>query len=470
MRKIALLLIASAASAQTPATDAKAYVKFDQPTIVLNHVRVIDGTGAPAKADQMIVIANGKIQSIEAAGAQPPTGAQILDLSGDTVMPGIVGMHDHLYYPAPGRNIAMYPEHAWSFPRLYLAAGVTTIRTTGSVEPYTDLELKKDIDRGKMPGPKMHITGPYLEGKGAYTPQMHELADADDARRTVDYWIAEGVDNFKAYMNITRDELRTAAEEAHKHNLKITGHLCSIGFREAAQIGIDDLEHGLVVDSEFAPGKQPDQCPAQKDIRDTLLKLEINGDPIQSMIKELVGHHVAVTSTLPVFEGFVPDRPVRQANLDAMLPEARQAYLGVRDNMQKNAAQSVWPALLKKEMEFEYSFAKAGGLLLAGLDPTGNGAVVAGYGDQREIELLVEAGFSPLDAIHIATYNGAKYLGELDHIGTLAPSKQADIVVIKGDPSSRISDVEKVELVFKDGVGYDPAKLVKDADGFVGLK
>src|SRR5579884_3179096 len=230
MRTIALLLLASAALAQTPAFDAKAYVKFDQPTIVLNHIRVIDGTGAPAKPDQMIVIANGKIQSISAAGSQIPSGAQVLDLTGESAMPGIVGMHDHLYYPAPGRNVAMYPEHAWSFPRLYLAGGVTTIRTTGSVEPYTDLELKKDIDEGRMPGPKMHVTGPYLEGKGAYTPQMHELADAEDAKRTVDYWISEGVENFKAYMNITRDELRTAAEEAHKHNLKITGHLCSIGF------------------------------------------------------------------------------------------------------------------------------------------------------------------------------------------------------------------------------------------------
>jgi len=471
MRTIALLFLASAAVAQTSPWDAKAYVKFDGPMIVLNHVRVIDGTGKPAKPDQMIVIANGKIQSISAAGSQTPPGAQVVDLTGDSVIPGIVGMHDHLYYPAPGRNIAMYPEHAWSFPRLYLAAGVTTIRTTGSVEPYTDLQLKKGIDDGRMPGPKMHVTGPYLEGQGAYTPQMHELTDGEDARRTVDYWMAEGVENFKAYMNITRDELRTAVEEAHRHQLKVTGHLCSIGFREAAQIGIDDLEHGIVVDSEFAPSKQPDKCPPQKDIRDTLLKLDINGEQIQSMIKDLVAHHIALTSTLPVFEGFVPDRPpLRQANLDAMLPEARQAYLAVRDNMQKNAAQSPWPALFKKEMEFEYAFSKAGGLLLAGLDPTGNGAVVAGYGDQREIELLVEAGFTPLEAIHIATYNGAKYLGELDQIGTLEPGKQADVVVLKGDPSSRISDIESVEIVFKDGVGYDPAKLVKDANGFVGLK
>ena len=472
MRIAGLLLLCSvSAVAQTPSTDAKAYVKYGQPVIALNHVRVIDGTGAATKDDQMLVISGGKIQSINSSGANVPQGAQVLDLAGHSVIPGLVGMHDHIYYPASGRNLPMYPEHAWSFPRLYLAGGVTTIRTTGSVETYTDLQLKKDIDSGKAPGPKMHVTGPYLEGAGAYTPQMHELKDADDTRQTVNYWIDEGVTNFKAYMNITRDELRAAVEEAHKRKLKVTGHLCSIGFREAAAIGIDDLEHGIVVDSEFAPSKQPDKCPPQKDIRDTLLKLDISGEQVQSMIKDLVSRHVALTSTLPVFEGFVPNRPpLRQANLDAMLPEAREQYLATRDTMAKNAAQSSWPALFKKEMEFEYAFAKAGGLLLAGLDPTGNGAVVAGYGDQREVELLVEAGFTPLEAIRIATHNGAQYLGELDHIGTLAPGKQADIVVVKGDPSTRISDIENVELVFKDGVGYDPAKLVKDANGFVGLK
>jgi imidazolonepropionase-like amidohydrolase len=470
MRIVALLLLSAAAFAQAPATDA-AYIKYDQPVIVINHVRVIDGTGSPAKDDQMVVISDGRIQTLAPSGGQIPQGAQVFDLAGDTVLPGLVGMHDHLYYPAPGRNVAMYPEHAWSFPRLYLAGGVTTIRTTGSVEPYTDLQLKKEIDAGKTPGPKMHVTGPYLEGKGAYTPQMHELQDADDSRRTVNYWIAEGATSFKAYMNITRDELRAAVEEAHKHKLKVTGHLCSLGFREAAAIGIDDLEHGIVVDSEFAPGKQPDKCPPQKDIRDTLLKLDINGEQVRSMIKDLVSRHVAMTSTLPVFEGFVPNRPpLRQSNLDAMLPEAREQYQSARDSITKNAAESSWPALLKKEMEFEYAYAKAGGLLLAGLDPTGNGAVIAGYGDQREVELLVEAGFTPLEAIHIATYNGAQFLGELDRIGTVTAGKQADIVVVKGDPSTKISDIENVELVFKDGVAYDPAKLVKDANGFVGLK
>jgi len=255
---------------------------------------------------------------------------------------------------------------------------------------------------------------------------------------------------------------------AHAHGIKVTGHLCSIGFREAAAIGIDDLEHGLVVDTEFFPGKKSAECPEQND---SLEKLDVNGATAQDMIRDLVAHHVAVTSTLPVFETFVPNRaPVSKRVLDAMMPEARIAYLTRRARISDGAAASRWPILFKKELEFERSFVKAGGLLLAGLDPTGYGGVIAGFGDQREVELLVEAGFTPLEAIHIATSNGAEFLGQLDKVGTLAPGKMADLVVIHGDPSANISDIEKVEMVFKDGMGYDSAKLIESVRGLVGFR
>jgi hypothetical protein len=251
----------------------------------------------------------------------------------------------------------------------------------------------------------------------------------------------------------------------------VTGHLCSIGFREAASLGIDDLEHGLVVDTEFLAEKKPGVCPNTAAADKALLPLEVTSGPIHEMIRDLVAHHVAVTSTLPVFETFVPNRdPLDARVLDAMLPEARISYLRRRALISDSAAKSDWPALFKKELEFEREFAKQGGMLLAGLDPTGYGGVIAGFGDQREVELLVEAGFTPLEAIHIATSNGAEFLGELDKIGTLAVGKQADLVVIDGDPSGNIKDIEKVEIVFKDGVGFDSVKLIESARGLVGLR
>jgi imidazolonepropionase-like amidohydrolase len=460
------------AHAQEPgalAPDVRAFVKEDAPVLALAHVRVIDGSGAAARADQTLVIRAGKISTIgDSLRAKIPEGAKVLDLTGYSVIPGLIGMHDHMYYPAPLGSLPMYPEHASSFPALYLAGGVTTIRTTGSVEPYTDLELKRLIDAGKLAGPKMNVTGPYLEGRGSFTPQMHELKDAEDARRTVEFWIAQGATSFKAYMHITPDELAAAVKAAHAHGIKVTGHLCSIGFREAAAIGIDDLEHGLVVDTEFFPGKKPAECPEQND---SVEKLDVNGETTQDMIRDLVAHHVAVTSTLPVFETLVPNRaPLTKRVLDAMTPEARIAYLSRRARISDGAAASRWPILFRKELEFERAFVKAGGLLLAGLDPTGYGGVIAGFGDQREVELLVEAGFTPLEAIHIATSNGAEFLGQLDKAGTLAPGKLADIVLIHGDPSANINDIEKVEMVFKDGIGYDPAKLTESVRGLVGLR
>ncbi|MGC1106180.1 MAG: amidohydrolase family protein [Candidatus Acidiferrales bacterium] len=460
-----------AQSSSSLAPGVREFVKVSAPVIALTHARVIDGTGSPARTDQTIIISGDKIQSIgDSSTAAVPAGAQVLDLSGKTVIPGLVGMHEHMFYPAGGRTaVALYNEMGFSFPRLYLACGVTSLRTTGSIQPYTDLELKKLIDAGKLAGPKIHVTGPYLEGAGSFTPVMHTLTGPDDARETVNYWADEGVTSFKAYMNITRAELAAAVEAAHKRNLKVTGHLCSIGFKEAAAIGIDNLEHGLMVDTEFDPGKTPDACPSQQLTAQTLAQIDIEGAPVQDTIRDLVAHHVAVTSTIVIFETDAPNQPpLERRVIDAMLPEAAIAYLSTRSLIGGNA-NSAWPVLLKKEMQFEYDFVKAGGLLLAGEDPTGYGGDLAGFGDQREMELLVQAGFTPAEAIHIYTENGARFLGEDDRIGTLAAGKQADIVVTDGDPSANISDIEKTYLVFKNGVGYDSAKLIESVRGTVGL-
>jgi len=477
-RLVALLLLLPTFALGQLSPEVKSFVTVDAPTIALTHVRVIDGTGSSPKDDQTIVISGGKIQSVgEAAKVAVPSDAKVLDLHGYTVIPGLVGMHDHMFYPAGG---GWFTEMGFSFPRLYLASGVTTIRTTGGLETYTDIELKKQIDSGKAPGPKIHVTGPYLEGVGSFAVQMHALTGPEDARRTVAFWAGEGATSFKAYMFITRAELAAAIDEAHKGGLKVTGHLCSVTFREAAALGIDDLEHGLLVDTDFVSGKKPDACPPTGPaLKQLAEKTEISGPEVQQTIRELVAHHVAVTSTLPVFEMFLPDRPsLQQRVLDALSPDARATFLTNKVRVGDSAylrqrygtETSPWPRLLKKEMQFEQAFAQAGGLLLAGEDPTGIGGVLAGFGDQREVELLVEAGFTPAEAIRIATLNGAQFLGEADRIGSIAPGKQADLVVIHGDPATDIADIEKVETVFNDGVGYDSAKLINSVRGFVGLR
>jgi imidazolonepropionase-like amidohydrolase len=481
MRTTTALLLLSAIAissvAQAPNPERQQFIRVEAPVVVLAHVRVIDGTGSPALDDQTIVIAGGKIQSIGAStNANLPPDAQTLDLRGYSVLPGLVGMHNHLFFPQGGTP-PMYSDMGISFPRLYLALGVTTIRTTGSVVPFTDLEIKRLIDQGRMIGPKMHITAPYLEGRGSFTPVMHELTGADDARRMVNFWADEGATSFKAYMNITRAELRAVIEEAHKRGLKVTGHLCSIGFREAAEIGIDNLEHGLLVDSEFVPNKQPDQCPPGGAVSASLRQLDLNSDAVKETIRTLVAKNVAITSTLPVFEA--GSAPLTQSGIGAasallnprvlnvMSTDARVRYLTARARVSSDSGSA---ALLRKAMDFERALVQAGGWLIAGLDPTGNGGVVAGFGDLREVELLVEAGFTPVEAIKIATFNGARFLGEDARIGSIAVGKQADLVVVKGNPAANISEIERVEIVFKDGVGYDSEKLIQSVQGLVGIR
>jgi len=471
-----LLISAAVAPAQVPSA-LNPYVSEDAPVLVLMHVRVIDGTGAAAAEDQRIDIEGGKIARVQSAklrNAFPPN-AKILDLSGKTVIPGLVGMHEHLFYTAPERGkdgLPFWIEMIDSGPRLYLAGGVTTARTAGSMEPYTDLSLKKIIDQGEKPGPKLRITGPYIGDLLGVAPQLHTLSDPEDAGRTVDYWAAEGVTSFKAYMGIKPDELRVAIEHAHAKGLKITGHLCAVGFTEAADLGIDNLEHGIVVDTEFLPTKKPGICPAKEAADDFAKNVDIEGAAVQGMIRDLVSHHVAVTSTLAVFEITVPNRPALRKMLrakDALSPQGWSTYLRVRSSIaeENNPLSAV---SLKKEMQFERDFVKAGGLLLAGCDPTSFGGVLPGFGDQRGIELLVDAGFTPVEAIHIATQNGAKFLGESESIGSVAAGKAADLVVLSGNPAQNIEDIENVQLVFKDGIGFDPLKLIQSVQGLVGQR
>jgi imidazolonepropionase-like amidohydrolase len=456
-----------ATSSRVPAP-LRQFVRAEAQVIALTHVTVIDGTGAPPAANQTIVMDNGKISWIgDSASAIIPQGAQVMDYTGYSVIPGMVGMHEHMFYPASGQ----YNELTVTAPRLYLACGVTTARTAGSLEPYADLNLKQMIDSGAAIGPKMNVTGPYLEGPPGTGVQMHQLSGPDEARDMVNYWAGLGAGSFKAYMHITRAELSAAIAAAHQHGTKLTGHLCSIGFREAAELGIDNLEHGLVVDTEFDPSKQPDHCPSQNETFATLAKMDVEGPEIQQTIHELIAKHVAVTSTLPVFETFVPNRPPMPwmtRSLEALLPEERIAYLEGRART-AGRGDTPWNTLLKTEMQFEHDFVKQGGVLMAGVDPTGGGGDLPGFGDQREIELLVEAGFTPVEAIHVATSNGAEFLGIADKVGTLTRGKSADMILIHGNPAAQIADIEKVEIVFKDGIGWDSAKIIDSVRGTFGL-
>jgi imidazolonepropionase-like amidohydrolase len=450
------------AQARELAAPLKPYVTVNDPVVALTNVRVIDGTGAPVKEGQTIVIRGEKIAAVgPASSVTVPAGARTIDLSGKTVIPGIIGLHDHMYY---GGMKFM----GVSYPRLFLSAGVTTIRTTGSVDAYQEINLKRLSDSLKIVAPTIVVTGPYLQGAGSGFVTMPVISGPESARRMVRYWADEGVTWFKAYTQISRADLGAAIDEAHKHGVKVTAHLCSVGFREAVALGIDALEHGMLTNTEWYSGKKPDQCP-QASTGDMYGALDINSPEVQRTIQEMVKKKVAMTSTLDVFELSSPSRvPVDQRVLDALYPDMSKSVAKYYEGG-KTANDSVERAAFKKSMEFERAFVKAGGLLGAGSDPCCLSSI-AGYGDQRNYELLNEAGFTPEQAVQIMTSNGAKILGFDKTVGTIAPGMQADLVVIAGNPVQTPADIRNVETVFRRGLGYDSAKLKESIKGLVGLR
>jgi imidazolonepropionase-like amidohydrolase len=465
--------IASAAAQQSGT--AANFIRENAPIIVLTHVELIDGTGAAPQSDQAVVIDHGKITTVGAtASVAIPSGAKVIDATGKTVIPGIVGMHEHLFYPSTADGPLTAVEQFYSFPPLYLASGVTTARTTGSMDPYGDLAVKQYVDSGKMLGPYFYLTSPYLEGAPALIPQMHELKDADEARAFVRYWHSVGFTSVKAYVDVTPDELRAGIDEAHKLNMKVTGHICSVGYNEAAEMGIDNLEHGPfgAPDGELYAKRQPGICGPDyfAEVQDIVMNVEPDSPQLQQTIQNLVARHVAITSTLAVLEGGARP-PMDRIGLMGrtrilLVPEAWSKVMTSRAS--REGAESVFQPLLQKEMKFEREFVAAGGLLMAGCDPTGDGHTLAGLGDQRNIELLAEAGFSATQAIQIATQNGAAFLGASGHIGTVASGKQADLVLLNGDLAKDITTIEKPEIVFKAGVGYDSNAIYQSLRGKVG--
>ena len=453
--------IAGALAALAGCTEppAKSFIKSSAPLFAIAHVRVIDGTGAPARDDQTIVVRDGRIVAVDSAGSITiPAAASIVDGHGRTVIPGLVAMHEHLFYEL---DHTPYPAAA-AFARLYLASGVTTIRTAGAIDVSDDLRIKKAIDDGRLPGPKIHVTSPYF---GAMSPAtvpglVSSLAD-------------RGVTSFKAYTTTRAAELKALIDAAHARGLRVTGHLCAVGFRDASAMGIDNLEHGLIVDTEFYSAKEPDVCPDQGKFLGELMWSDPATDGgIHELVQDLVRHGVAITSTLAVFESMTGDPDVYDPRMPAVLtPRVRRVYdrmlPGESDRVAHGWAKPM-AMLLSREMQFERMFVAADGKLLAGSDPTGWGGIVAGFADQRELELLVAAGFTPQAAIRIATSNGAEFLNESDHIGTVEAGRQADLVLVRGNPAVRISDVRNIETVFKDGIGYDSTALIAASAGTVG--
>ena len=454
-------------SAQNFTPQVKAFITVDTTYVAITNVTVIDGSGKDIKHLQTLVIKNDKIVQIgNNSDITIPEESLLIDGTGKTIIPGLVMLHEHLFYSKPFENWFSVGQMTFTFPRLYLAGGVTTKRTGGSIQPQTDLNVKKWISEGKMTGPKMDVTSPFIEREGYDIPELGFIQGTAEVSKIVNYWADKGVTSFKVYNHITKEDLKICVEEAHKRGLKVTGHLCSLTYEEASTIGIDNLEHGFMVSSDFMVNKEADMCDPFE-ARNALSKEGIDSEKMNNLIDLLIKNGTAITTTPNVFEPFTGREIIPGGGEPALATEIFTDVKRTYDRVINN--DSLAFDLFNKNLIWVKRFYDKGGILVAGTDPTGAGRTVAGYSNRRTVEILVEEGFPLVDVIKICTLNGAKFLGREKTIGTLEIGKTADLILIGGNLETNIRNIRNMEIVFKDGIGYDSKKLFESVKGKVGF-
>lgn len=429
----------------------------------LTGAKVIDGTGSAPVSGQTVVLRDGVIEQVGPMGQVAiPEDATVIDLAGMTVLPGLVQLHEHLWIH-PGAPVSV----PVTYPRLFLSAGVTSIRTAGSYHPYADLRAKNEIEAGRAAGPWMDLTV-YTDALA--TPKLETRAEME---RYLDFWIGSGFTSVKVYSRSGPEQVRWIVERAHSLGAKVLGHICNVGYVEAAEMGMDSIEHGFAFLPDVVPeiidgtSAGPECALAALSSMD---HVDVDSAQVDALIERLVRSGVAITSTLPALEditlgGGPPD------GVDLLADFARDHNRDYRKRAASGGINFHFSVdALRKSVALERKFLHAGGLLVAGTDSTTPaGGVVAGYSAARQLELMVENGFTPLEAIRVSTLNGAIALERADRVGSIEAGKQADLLVVEGDPAADISDVRNVRIVFKQGIAYDPQALRESVRGRVGI-
>lgn len=418
------------------------------------------GDGQPSRAGMGLRIRDGRIIDVAPTDSlRRRPGDRVTDLQGRWVLPGLVGVHNHMHLPGA-------PFLGEAAARLYLAAGVTTIQTAGSADARAELALAEAIEAGEAIGPRLLPSAPYVTGPGGNGP-MDKPANADEARAFVEHWADLGAHSFKLYRHVQPDIAAAVVQAAHEHRRSASAHLCSLTYAEASRIGVDRIEHGFLSSTDFLAGKTPGECRSPLA---AIAELDADDPRVDALIRTLVENGTRLTSTLAIIESHFPHRPQGETQALAYLaPRFREDYRRRQQQLAAGEANAAYtPALLAKLMVWERRFVAAGGVLLAGPD-TGR-HVLPGFGDQRNFELLSEAGFPLPEVVRIMSGNGARALGLGASKGQLKPGFDADLLVLDGDPAADPSSLRQLKWVFREGRRHDPAELRKGLEGRLGAQ
>lgn len=465
-----LLIVPQLGFGQQFSNQVTDFIAIQDSMVVIKNVTVIDGTGNAVRYNQDIIVQNKRITSVGNTGeVNIPENVRIIDGTGKTVIPGLIMMHEHLFHAKPVLGMYKAVHMTNTFPQLYLAGGVTTMRTAGSLEASSDLNLKNLIAQGKRLGPDIDVSTPHIEREGRvgdYIAQLQSLYGGENIENWLNYWFDKGITSVKVYNNFTKDDLREIIRVSHANNIKVTGHICSITYQEAAEMGIDNLEHSFMAATDFVPNKPENECVYGTQALDNL---DENDPKLLDLMRLLIERNVTLTYTPNVFEPFTDREVIPGGGEVALAPYFLEQMQNIYNQSINTERDSLDLISFKKEMKRVMKYHSMGGNIVVGTDPTGSGKTIAGYSNQRLIELLIETGFSIEEAIKLATLNGAAYLGIENETGTIEAGKEADLILIEGDLSKDVSNIRKMEIVFKDGIGFDSKRIFESVKGRVGL-
>lgn len=447
MTRLKLLLFLFLLSSLPGYTQSKSkFVIYDQTEIILQNARVVDVVKGIVLEGYSLLISNGKIIGIDKTGKlSAPKNARVIDLTGKTILPGLVMLHEHMMY---NNGAGVWQFHPVSFPKLYLAAGVTTLRTAGAENPMYDLNLKRQIDSGFLVGPGMFVTGPMFNDVSAGFLGDFIVSNYEEGRKATAFWAEKGCTSFKVYSDISTEALRGVIDEAHARGLMVTGHLGKMSCMEAANLGIDNIEHSF------------GSCSYDVKLRwDTAWNITPQQKEVKELIKHLIAKNIALTITP------ISDSDYRNP---AMLE-----YLSTDERKRVEGYLKKPPFFMRKEENdkqlrpLEKLFIKSGGRVVLGADASDCG-LLPGFQNQNSMVTMVKAGWTPLEVIKMASIDGAKFLKIENTLGSIDLGKIADLLIVSGKPDQNIDDIKNVELVFRNGIGYDSKALRESVKGLVG--
>jgi imidazolonepropionase-like amidohydrolase len=410
------------------ATSNQPLARNNTGAVILEGATVIDGTGALPRPNTTLIINGSKIMYASNNTANnyyhnSSAADNVINLTGKYIIPGLFDMHAHV---ANVRKNSYNQSESEYMLRMLLTHGVTTIRNTGGPTEQS-VALRENVSEGKIVGPQIFTAGQLLNTPQVPIPFVEKQVQTEqDVRQEVRNQVATGVDYIKLYVGLSPELVKAAINEAHSNGIKIIGHLYLTSWTDAANLGIDALTHGIPV-SPFllSEANQQKFLEAGDHPFNHFLWLDLvdlNGPEINEMMEALVNNDIPVDPTLGIYEAMIKEEPQNQ-------------YL--------------WPKVLQlTKMLYDN-----GVTILSGTDIP-NFDLVPGSSLHHELEILVEAGISPLEVIKIATRNGAQALGIENDVGTIEPGKQADMIILSDNPVDEISNTKKIEAVINNGQFY----------------